>query len=106
MRETQQMVISCSNVATCAQISPAGLNRRHLQFLQQPGPWNANPDSIAKGCRSVSPVDGGREGPGVSEEGVTHRGLCVTALKQVQCETKEEIEGEALLWPSANTAAV
>lgn len=41
-----------------------------------------------------------RWGQGVSaegkrEEGVTHRGLCPldSALKQVQCEIKEEIEG-------------
>lgn len=33
----------------------------------------------------------------MSEEGVAHRGLCPgAALKQEQCETKEEIEGEAL----------
>lgn len=44
---------------------------------------------------SVSPEDGSREWPGVSVEGVAHRGLCVMALEQVQRETKEEIEGEA-----------
>lgn len=82
MRETQQMVISFSNVATCAPISPAGFNQRHLQSLQQPGPWNASRDSIALGCRSVSPVDGPREWPGGERRGShTQRALSLGGPK-------------------------
>lgn len=91
----QQTVISFIIVATCAQISPAGFNQRHMQFPKQVLGMRT-PDNISVVCRSVSWIDGGR---GCPQSGwgrrESHTGGFVlwTALKQVQSEIKEDTEG-------------
>lgn len=74
---------------TCAQISPAGFNQSHLQFLKPLGPWDANSRSHLCGrlvsAERVSGLGGGRERhPRVSWRREPHTedfcpGLCVKA---------------------------
>lgn len=89
VKESQQTVISSSTVVTCAQISPAGFNQSHLQFLKPLGPWDANSRSHLCGrlvsAERVSGLGGGRERhPRVSWRREPHTedfcpGLCVKA---------------------------
>lgn len=113
VRETQQIVISFSIAATCAQISPADSNWMHLQFLKRLGPCRASRGShlcglLVSSHGPIVPSECVRAGRGQGaategerEEGVTHRGPLSpgSALKQAQPEIEEEMEeGGGLSW--------
>lgn len=72
-------------VATCAQISPAGFNRRHLQF-QSVGSLESQPQITSLGSAGLSREcvragwGQGEATEGEQEEGVTHRGLLSPGL--------------------------